>query len=40
MHDKVCFEMELLDINLLDLLRQKPFHCLSVKEIRPIMQQV
>lgn len=38
--DYVCLEFELLDMNLLDFLNRKPSHCFSVKEIRPILQQV
>lgn len=36
----ICLEMELLDISLLEFLKDKPAGCLSVKEIRPVLQQV
>lgn len=38
--DLICLELEVLDINLLEFMQDKPANCLSVKEIRPVLQQV
>lgn len=39
-HDVVCFDLEMLELSLAELMELKPTKCLSVKEIRPILQQV
>lgn len=39
-HDIVCFDLEMLELSLAEFIELKPTKCLSVKEIRPILQQV
>ncbi|XP_047196819.1 uncharacterized protein LOC118114020 [Hippoglossus stenolepis] len=39
-HEYVCVEYELLDQSLFDFVMKRPTHCLSVKEIRPILHQM
>lgn len=39
-HDIVCFDLEMLELSLVEFIELKPTKCLSVKEIRPILQQV
>ncbi|CAB1426419.1 unnamed protein product [Pleuronectes platessa] len=39
-HEFVCVEYELLDQSLFDFVMKRPTHCLSVKEIRPILHQI
>lgn len=38
--DHICLELEMLDISLFEFMKDKPARCLSVKEIRPVLQQV
>ncbi|XP_075885244.1 homeodomain-interacting protein kinase 1-like [Nelusetta ayraudi] len=39
-HDIVCFDLEMLELSLVEFIELKPTKCLSVKEIRPILQQM